>query len=140
VNGVVLRIAAVAAPWAVIGLVGCAPAHTLPLSPVPVASSAPDPGGDSGYGVIVTERPIQSGLDGSRDIRSVIMATLGNVTPGTAASPPTTEFIVREDGGRTISVVQGNPQQLRPGDRVVIEYGARILLHRAVRVPVAAGG
>ncbi|MCC7426608.1 MAG: glycine zipper 2TM domain-containing protein [Alphaproteobacteria bacterium] len=42
-----------------------------------------------------------------------------------------TEFIIREDGGQTIAVVQTNEQQLQPGERVVLLQGRELRIARA---------
>ncbi len=56
-------------------------------------------------------------------------------TLGASGGPPaaSTEFIVREDSGGTISVVQVNQENFRPGDRVGLTRGARTSLVRLVR-------
>ena len=41
------------------------------------------------------------------------------------------EFIIREDSGQTISVVQSNEENFRPGERVVLTRGSRTRLGRA---------
>lgn len=40
------------------------------------------------------------------------------------------EFVVRLDDGRTVSIVQGVEAGLRPGERVILTQGARVLLAR----------
>jgi outer membrane lipoprotein SlyB len=61
---------------------------------------------------------------------SAAQAAPTTVTP--AAAGATVEFIVREDNGNTVSVVQVNGDNLRPGDRVVLRRSAHI---RVVRAP-----
>jgi outer membrane lipoprotein SlyB len=41
------------------------------------------------------------------------------------------EFVVRLDDGQTLSVVQPNEQNLRPGDRVTLQRGPRTRILRA---------
>jgi outer membrane lipoprotein SlyB len=56
--------------------------------------------------------------------------------PGGLEGKPTvaaTEFIVREDSGATISVVQANDDGLRTGDRVAVTQGARTRIVPAAR-------
>ncbi|WP_372621511.1 glycine zipper 2TM domain-containing protein [Falsiroseomonas sp.] len=115
------------------------------------------------YGTIVGSRPVQvqgggtgigtvggavaGGLAGSfigGDWRSNALAGLGGallggiagsavdrgVTSGTAI-----EFVVREDRGGDIAVVQTNEEALQVGDRVVITRGDRVRLSRAAGAP-----
>lgn len=91
----------------------CAP--TRPPAPVASAPSAL-PGQ---YGVILAERPVPA--TGAGDVRGQILARLGDaVVLPAAAGLPREEFIVRTDDGRTLSVVQDNPQRLRPGERILV--------------------
>ncbi|MDR3663983.1 MAG: hypothetical protein P4L86_26950, partial [Mycobacterium sp.] len=50
---------------------------------------------------------------------------------GQGAAEVVFEFIVREDNGQTLSVVQTNAADLRPGERVVLSLGTRARLSRA---------
>lgn len=51
-------------------------------------------------------------------------ALLANVAAGNATTDPRplVEFIVRADDGATLSIVQANPTDFHPGDRVVIRH------------------
>lgn len=119
------------------------------------------------YGTIVGSRPVQvsgtqsgvgtlggaaaGGIAGSfigGDWRSNALAGIGGaiigglagsaiergVTSGTAI-----EFIVREDRGGDIAVVQTNEEGLQVGDRVVIARGDRVRLSRAAGNAPMAG-
>jgi outer membrane lipoprotein SlyB len=59
-------------------------------------------------------------------------AILGGLAGGAIESSASTgnavEFIIREDNGQTISVVQTNEESFRPGERVAITRGARTRL------------
>ncbi|MGG5811560.1 glycine zipper 2TM domain-containing protein [Falsiroseomonas sp. CW058] len=109
-------------------------------------------GGGSGIGTV--GGAVAGGVAGSfigGDWRSNALAGLGGaligglagnavergVTQGTAI-----EFIVREDRGGDIAVVQTNEEGLQAGDRVVITRGDRVRLSRAAGggVPPAMGG
>ena len=86
------------------------------------------------YGVVVSRRPIAVTGEGpdaaGRDVRGAILGAVGGPA-GEEAGKPAFEFIVREDGGQTVSVVQTNEAGLRPGDRVVLSMGTRTRLSRA---------
>ena len=84
------------------GLAGCA---GQPPAPPPAVVSAQDV-----TGVIVAIRPLPP-APGSK-----VLTALG--TQPAAATPGTSEFILRDPTGRTLSVVQANPGQLRLHDRV----------------------
>ncbi len=55
----------------------------------------------------------------------------GNAVEGAAGKGTASEFIVRADGGETLSIVQTNELQLQPGERVILTLGARTRLARA---------
>lgn len=131
-HAVLSRFAAGAVCLASVG--GCTPAR----GPAPLAGARVAPAGGAD-GVIVAERPLRPGTAGIGDMRTMILATLGDTAlPATAAA---TEFVVREDSGRMISVVQDNPERLRPGERVTIRLVPRARLIRAVSgMPLAQGG
>lgn len=113
-------------------LAGCAPQHPAPLA------AAPAPVAPGRLGVIVAERALRPDAAG---MRSTILATLGDAQVRPVAAVPEVEFIVREDDGQTLSVVQDNPQQLRPGERVAVSGGAQTRLVRPVaRLAAAPGG
>lgn len=78
------------------------------------------------YGVVVTVRPVPLAAQ-TRAARTG-SAGLPRAEPG---SPAAFEFILREDSGQTVSVVQPNEEGLRPGERAVLSMGARTRLSRA---------
>lgn len=131
-------VAAVLVPLA---LAGCgseskpAPQAVKPVvAPVPGKASP----GNVSYGTIVVMRAVATaggnggleapaGAAGST-VRSSILVAIGaaSVPVGAEGAPATgieTEFIVREDDGRMISVVQGNEARLKRGERVMIIHG-----------------
>lgn len=111
------------------------------------------------YGVIVSMRQVQvqnretgvGTLGGAAvgatagsfiggDTRSNILGAIGGAIVGGlaghaieqgASTGTAVEFIIREDNGQTISVVQTNEENLRPGERVVLTRGARTRIARA---------
>ena len=86
------------------------------------------------FGAIVAMRPIPP--TGSGDPRASILRAVGVAAIGGAeASPHVVEFIIRQDDGRTISVVQPDALRLRPGERVAISGGAAVGLARAAVPP-----
>lgn len=62
---------------------------------------------------------------------AIIGGIAGNAIETSANSGYAVEFIIREDTGQTISVVQTNEEGFRPGERVVLSRGARTRLQRA---------
>lgn len=152
-------IPAFAALVLVTGVAACAPSQTgSTVSARSLGSAA-----HVSYGTIVGSRPVHvagsgggigtvggavaGGIAGSfigGDTRSNLLAGLGGallgglagsavesgVTGGTAI-----EFIVREDRGGDIAVVQTNEGGLQVGDRVVISRGDRVRLSRAAGGP-----
>jgi outer membrane lipoprotein SlyB len=146
----------------VAALPACAPQNTG--SSVPVGAM----GGAAyvSYGTIVGTRPVQvqghgggvgtiggaaaGGIAGSfigGDWRSNALAGLGGALVGGLAgsaiergvtSGAAIEFIVREDRGSDIAVVQTNEEALQAGDRVVITRGDRVRISRAAGGPPPA--
>ena len=100
-----------------LSVAGCAPARTDAVR----AQPAPLPtGGSAGGGVIVSIRPMHAAAS------AMILAALNEASAARGTLPATAvEFIIREDGGRAISVVQSDAGGFRPGERVVLISGAR---------------
>jgi outer membrane lipoprotein SlyB len=114
---------------ALLGVSACAPGNTGGASTAGAISGA-----ERGtYGVIVSRRPIAGaehpGAAG-RDVRASILGAVG-AAAGQGAEQAAFEFIVREDDGQTVSVVQTDEAGLRPGDRVLLSMGTRTRLSRA---------
>lgn len=95
-------------------LAGCAAPR-----PKPVAVLAPA-NGNVGYGTILVVRRAEAAPG--------ILAAIGEV-PG--ADDPAMEFIVREDDGQVVSVVEPGGSKLTPGERVLILHGAETRLAAA---------
>jgi outer membrane lipoprotein SlyB len=108
---------------ALLGVSACAPGGAN--SPAPGAIGG---AGRASYGVIVSCRPIEAAAGG--DVRGAILGAVGGAA-GQGASEAAFEFIIREDNGQTLSVVQTNAAGLRPGERVVLSMGTRTRLSRA---------
>lgn len=138
------------------GLAGCAPANTnTTYTAADIGRTA-----HISYGVIVSMREVrvqgqQTGIGtmggaaagavagsyiGGRDPRANVLGAIGGAIVGgiagtavenAANSGVAVEFIIREDNGQTISVVQTNEDQFRPGERVVLTRGARTRIARA---------
>jgi outer membrane lipoprotein SlyB len=79
------------------------------------------------HGVIVSRRPIEATGTG---VRGTILGAVGEPA-GAAGQGAAVEFIVREDDGQTVSVVQADAAGLMPGERVVLSAGGRTRLSRA---------
>ncbi len=119
-------------------VVAPAAAHAAAPWPLPAATHAT---GEVSYGTIIAERAVDASAGASPgasagaparaaaiDLRSSILTAIG--APGPAAlsggDPATgnqTEFIIREDDGGTISVVEGDATRFRRGERVMIIRG-----------------
>ena len=145
-------------------LPACAPANTGSTV------SAYNMGGAANvsYGTIVGTRPVNvqgggtgigavggavaGGVAGSfigGDWRSNALAGLGGALVGGLAgnaiergvsSGTAIEFVVREDQGADIAVVQTNEEGLQVGDRVVVTRGDRVRLSRAAGGPPPQAG
>jgi hypothetical protein len=97
-------------------LAGCA-------RPAPIATSpsAAPPSAALSAGVILSMRPIGASV-GSPPWRAALLAAASGDSGSSDRPAPLTEFIVRADGGATLSIVQSNQLDLHTGDRVVIRY------------------
>ncbi|HUZ64347.1 MAG TPA: glycine zipper 2TM domain-containing protein [Acetobacteraceae bacterium] len=142
------------AALALLGIAGCAPAYTnSTYSGAAIGRTA-----DVTYGTILSMRNVAvnnggggigtlagaaaGGVAGSfigGDPRSNILGALGgallggvvgNVVGNQVSTGIATEFIIRQDDGQTISVVQTNENQFVPGDRVAIIRGDRTRIAR----------
>jgi outer membrane lipoprotein SlyB len=139
-----------------LGLVACAPVNTnSTYTARDIGRSA-----SISYGVIVSMRNVEvqgqptgvgtmggvavgataGSLLGRGDPRANIIGAIagaivggiaGNAIERSASTGMAVEFIIREDDGQTISVVQTNEDGFRPGDRVVLTRGARTRLQHA---------
>lgn len=139
-----------------LALAACAPVNTnTTYSANEIGRTA-----EVSYGVIVSERPVTvqgqptgvgamggavaGGVAGSyiggRDPRANILGAVGgailggvvgNAVEGGMSTGTAVEFVIREDDGRTITVVQTNELNLQPGERVALTRGARTRLSRA---------
>jgi outer membrane lipoprotein SlyB len=133
----VARAAAAAAVLATL-LAACTPRGVQTGAASPAAAGAPRLG--AGIGRIVSIRPVAAQpAAGTGDIRANVLAALGG---GAARTPggrgQSFEFIVRQDNGETVSVVQTNDGDFRPGQLVVLQQGSRTRLARAAP-PHASG-
>jgi outer membrane lipoprotein SlyB len=109
----------------VCGVAGCAQSATS----VTTAKSAPAHGSVAEAGVILSMRAVAAPSDATW--RTALLAD-ANVTTiaNDSAARPMIEFIVRDDTGATISVVQSNALGLNVGDHVTILHDTRTHLVR----------
>jgi outer membrane lipoprotein SlyB len=111
-----------AAPILALAVASCAPAAPGPVSVAPEAAS--------GAGTLMAVRPIAPQNDSGNDSaawRAVLLAGVPDPAAATApAAAPLAEFIVREDAGATLSIVQPNAADLRVGDRVFVAHPAAL--------------
>ena len=148
------RLAVLLALTAGLGLAGCAPAYTnSTYSGADIGRSA-----TVSFGVIVSMRAVvvQGGGTGVGTVAGAVAGGIGGsfiggggranalgalggaliggiagtVIENGANQRQAVEFIIQEDSGQTISVVQSNEENFRPGDRVVLTRGARTRLGR----------
>jgi outer membrane lipoprotein SlyB len=139
---------------AVLALGACGPRNTnTTYTPADIGRSA-----QVSYGVIVSMRPVTiqgqgagvgtlggaaaGGVAGSfigGDPRANILGAIGGAIIGglagtmaerSATTGEAMEFIIREDDGQTISVVQTNEERFQAGERVVLTRGARTRIGR----------
>ena len=140
---------------AVLGVAACAPhntnttytgqdiGRTASVSFGTIVSTRPVVVQSQGTGVGALGGAAAGGVAGSfignNDVRgnilgaiggAVIGGLVGNAVEGQVGQGQAVEFIIREDTGQTISVVQTNEENFQPGERVVITRGARTRLAR----------
>ncbi len=146
------------------GLVACAPTNTGTT----YSRAALGQVGSVSFGTVVGMRPVQiagsqsgvgavagaaaGGVAGSfigGDWRSqalmglggaIVGGLAGNAIEGGVTRGSAIEFVVREDRGGDIAVVQTNEDALQVGDRVVVNRGDRTRLSRAAGGPPLGGG
>jgi outer membrane lipoprotein SlyB len=143
----------------VVAVPACGPANTAStFTPGAVGMAA-----QVSHGTIIGSRPVQiqgggsgiggaggalaGGLAGSTiggDWRANMLAGVGGALVGGLAgsavergmnSGTAMEFVVREDSGGDIAVVQTNEESLQVGDRVMITRGDRVRLTRTASAP-----
>jgi outer membrane lipoprotein SlyB len=152
------------AALSLVAVAACAPQNTGTV----VGANAMGQAASVSYGTIVGARPVTvqgsggnvgtvagavaGGVAGSfigGDWRSNALAGIGgailggmagNAIGNTVSQGQATEFIVREDRGGDIAVVQTNELGLQPGDRVMISRGDRVRLARAADGPAPGFG
>ena len=134
---------------ALLGVSACAPRNTnTTYTGADIGRSA-----QVSYGVIVSMRPvtIQGGQSGvgtfggaaagatagsfiGGDPRMRILGAIGgaivgglagSAAEGALSTGQAMEFIIREDSGQTVSVVQTNEENFQPNERIVLTRGAR---------------
>ena len=113
--------------FAVTLMAGCGP--TAPVATAPAARSPAEP---FSTGTILSMRAVSSaGGSAQAPWRAALLAAAtGGGSTGSDPSSPLIEFIVRADGGATLSIVQTNNLDLHKGDRVVIRYDPTAQLAR----------
>lgn len=158
------RFLSLAAALALVVVVpACAPANTASTVPAGALGTA----ASVSFGTIVGSRPVQvsggsgglgavggavaGGVVGSTiggDWRARTLAGVGGALLGGLAgsavergvgSGQAVEFVVREDRGGDIAVVQTNEDALQVGERVMITRGDRVRLSRAAGGPPPPG-
>lgn len=124
------KLPAVLAVAALLCVAACAPpAATTAASAPGYSGNETEPAAHVSYGVIVAMRRI----GGTGTTTGAILGAVGGGLAGGAPPDSATafEFIIRQDNGQTVSVVQTNEEGLRPGERVALSMGTRTRLTRA---------
>lgn len=81
-------------------------------------------------GTILSMRAVTA-PDSGNPLQAILLADAGGATtPSSGSNRPVTEFIVRQDDGAIISVVQSNQLGFHLGDRVSIQRDDRVRLAR----------
>jgi outer membrane lipoprotein SlyB len=111
---------------ALLGVAGCARAVSTTATP---AAAIVRPA-TSFEGTILSLRAVTMGSDQAAWRVALLADAGGATTPVAGENGPLTEFIVRVDGGATISVVQTNEAGFRAGDRVVVLHDGQTHLAR----------
>ena len=98
-------------------------------------------GGGTGLGAIggAAAGGVAGSFIGNNDVRGNILGAIGgaivggvvgSAVEGGLSQGQAVEFIIRDDSGQTISVVQTNEERFQVGERVIITRGARTRLAR----------
>jgi len=115
-----------------LGVAACAPRAAQPA----VASQSAARGVAAGAGTIVAIRLLTGPAQpDAGDPRASVLVAIGGGGGGQTGGVQTVEFIVREDAGPAVSVVQANDLGLRPGERVLITGGDPTRLARGAPPP-----
>ncbi len=100
-----------------LAVAGCA--TVAPVPPPPASASA------GGVGRVLAVRPIDgAAIDDAAWRAALLDGASDPAGPVPQAPASLAEFIVREDAGAIVSIVQSNAAGLRAGDRVVITHPA----------------
>jgi outer membrane lipoprotein SlyB len=122
---VLSRVFACAGMLGVLLLAACA----APPPPPPPVAAAPIVG--VSYGEIVSVRTVAIPA-GAAALPANLLGALGASQATAGASAARMEFIVKLDNTpQPVSIVQVNPDNLRPGERVALTYGDRVRIARA---------
>lgn len=120
------RISAYICLLAVLGVGACTSANSR-ASGTEAAAIHP---ANASLGTILSVRTVTA-PDGGSVLQVALLADAGGITtPGAGVGRPVMEFIVRQDDGAIISVVQSNVLGFHPGDRVSIQRADRVRLAR----------
>jgi outer membrane lipoprotein SlyB len=112
---------------ALLGIAGCAHAVTSAATPATATSAHSVPATE---GTILSLRAVAVRSDHDPLRVALLADASGTATAVSAGNSQLTEFIVRIDGGSTISVVQINELGLRAGDRVTVVHNGRTRIAR----------
>lgn len=111
------RSAGIVLPLLALG--GCAIGHAS------TAMTAPGIANPAAQGVILSARHVILQIAGGQN---GVLGALGAPQSEGMAMAPATEFIIRQDNGRIVSVLQPVPNDFRPGERVRIIRGVETRL------------
>ena len=102
-----------------LSMTGCAAGHAS------TSGIAAAPRGLAEQGVILSARQVILQVAGGEN---GVLGALGAPASEGFDMAPATEFIVRQDNGKVISVIEPVPNQFRPGQLVRIQHGVQTRL------------
>jgi outer membrane lipoprotein SlyB len=100
-----------------LSMTGCATGHASIGRTAPLSGARSSP---SSRGVILSARQVMLQIAGGEN---GVLGALGAPASEGMAMAPAAEFIVRQDDGRVISVIEPVPNGFHPGQHVRIERG-----------------
>jgi outer membrane lipoprotein SlyB len=108
-----------------LSVTGCAAGHASGIAAAPAASASPASRRAAARGVILSARQVILQVAGGEN---GVLGALGAPASEGFDMAPATEFIVRQDNGKVISVIEPVPNRFRPGQHVRIQHGVQTRL------------
>lgn len=70
-------------------------------------------------------------------VGGILGVVLGSIAENEITKTTATEFMLREESGRVVAVVQANDEHLQNGERVVVLHGSRVRVVRDLMPPAS---